>query len=218
MDVTQPIKPHRRRRWWVYGLWGVGTIFVLIAVFLVSAALYFNHLVKTYTSPTPVELPEVAATDDSFQALQERWEQYALQFLKAGTEESFELSAEELNDLAVHKGPFKKRAFVEVLQDEFRVKFSVPLDQTGNEGLRGRFLNGEATFKPEYKDGHIATRLKTLRANGKAIPNWILRRLQRQNWVSPLNWRPEFDMVIRHLDRVEVEPGRIVLYPKPMGR
>ncbi len=210
--------PKRRRRWWVYVLWVFGSLMVLGIALFVSAILYWNSLVKKYTTTTAKALPQIELTDDQFTELQERWQSYALLFIRReGPIPPFELSGEELNLFARRFGPFRKHAYAEILDTRLRLQFSVPLDESGNPSLKGRFLNGIATFNPEYKDGRLRLKLVTAEANNKAIPRWILSRLQSFNWAEALNRRPEFDLAIRAMDRIELQTDKIILYPAPVG-
>lgn len=222
---TQPVHQalaaptaRRRKPWWVYLLWILGSLFGLVVVLLVSAWLYWNSLVRTYTSTTPKELPKVEASDDAFAQLQSRWDSYFLLFIRRNqTIPPFEITGEELNLFAHKFGPFRKEGYVQIVDKQLRLLFSTSLDKTGNASLRGRYLNGTATFVPEYKDNHLVLHLTAVEANNKPIPNWILRRFQSVDFASRLNRRPEFDLAFRALDRIELEPDKITLHPTPTG-
>lgn len=213
-----PPKPRRRRRWWVYGLWGVGTLFVLGVSVFVGLILYWNHLIKVYTSAQAKPVPVVEVDEAKFEELKQRWEPYALLFLGSQEIPPFELTADDLNLFVSRMGPMRGQIYVELQGDgRVRVPFSVPLDRSGNPKLAGRFLNGVAMLKVDLRRGRVSARIERLEANGKPVPGWILRRLQQVNWAERLNWRPEFDMVVRGLDRLEITPGILILHPRPRG-
>lgn len=207
--------PRRRRRWWVYALWVVGTLFVLGLALILSVALYWNHLIKTYTSTQAKEVPTVEATDERYDELRERWEAYALLYLRPQERPEFEMTTDELNVFLSRFGPLRKRAHVEVRADRLRVRFCAPLGASGNPSLAGRYLNGVADVKMTLAKGRVSVRLLSLEANGKPIPGWILRRMQRMNWGEQLNHRPEFDLVVRGLETIEFRDGTVILRPKP---
>lgn len=208
--------PKRRRRWWFYALWTFGTLVTLAGIAFLSLVIYWNSLVKTYTSTSPKPVPTVEVTDEAYDELKQRWDAYVRLFIRRNqTIPPFELSANELNMFASRFGPFRKQAFVEVLDNRLRLQFSFPLDRTGNPTLKGRFLNGIATFTPAYTNNHLVIRLEKAEANGKAIPRWIFRRFERVNWGEALNRRPEFDLAFKALERIEVHPDGIVLHPIP---
>ncbi len=214
-----PPSPPKRRRWWVYALWAFGSLFALGVALVVAAILYWNSLVKTYTSPQSKPVPQVEAAAERFPELKERWEAYALLFIRRDQPiPDFELTSDELNILASRFGPFGKQAYIGILDDKLRFEFSTPLDRTGNPGLKGRFLNGVANLKLDYTNNRVSLRALTVELNGKPIPRWILRRVQQNNWASALNHRPEFDLAIRALDRIEVQPDRLVLHPAATAR
>ncbi len=206
--------PKARRRWWVYALWIFGSAFGLFLIAILSAWLYWKSLVRTYTSTSPKPLPQVEASDEQYAELKERWDSYALLFIRRREPiPPFELTSEELNVFAGRFGPFRKEAHVEILGKSLRLQFSSPLDRTRNSSLQGRYLNGVATFAPAMTNGHLAIRLTAVEANNKPIPRWLLKRFQSFNWGEALNRRPEFDLAIRALDRIELEPDKIILHP-----
>ena len=207
--VTPP--PKRQRRWWVYALWTFAGLFALGVMLVISVMLYVNHLVKTYTSAKPAELPKIEASQEKFDELEERWHEYSLQFLKDGERPEIELSEEDLNVLLARRGPMRERAYVQIFEDRMRLQFSMPMGQGGNQV---RYLNGEATLKVQLANGRISARMLDLRANGKVVPGWLFQRFQRMNWLEQMNWRPETDMVVRGLERIETKAGAVVLHPK----
>ena len=188
---------------------------MLALTLIVSVAIYWNHLVKTYTSTQPKELPAVEVTEERFEDLRQRWDAYALLFLRPQERPPFELTGDDLNLFLYRFGPMRKRAHLEIMPDRLRVRFSTPLDRSGNASLRGRYLNGIADVKVEFHHQRISARLLSLEANGKPVPQWIFRRLQHVNWGDQLNHRPEFDLVVKGLERVEFQTGSLTLYPRP---
>ena len=209
----------KRRRWWVYLLWLFGAGFLLVVSLLIAAGLYWSHLVSTYTTTEAKLVPSVEGAAEKYPALKERWDAYALLFLHPEREiPDFELTGEELNVFASHFGPFGKHAFVALRDKEFRIQFSAPLENTGNASLRGRYLNGIATITPRLANGELDLRVSKLEANGRPIPGWILRQTQKWNLAERLNHRPEFDLAVRAIDRLEVDPDKVVLHPKPAAK
>lgn len=210
--------PRKRRKWWVYGLWALGTLFTLFLVFIISATLYWKHLIKTYTSTTPKTIPTVESVKEKFEALKERWQPFALSFIKSQPTEPFEITDEDLNVFAAQFGPMRNQVHLGVLENRVRAEFSINLDRSGNTSLRGRYLNGVAYLKVDYKNGRVSSRVVSMDANNRPVPKWLLTRAQQINWLSALNHRPEFDLAIRGLERIEMKPGALVLHPRaPSG-
>ncbi|MCC7376527.1 MAG: hypothetical protein IT581_17845 [Verrucomicrobiales bacterium] len=209
--------PRKRRKWWVYALWGVGALFSLFLILVISAVLYWNHLVKTYTSTTPKTLPTVESAKEKFEALKERWQPFALSFIKAQPVDPFELTDEDLNAFANQFGPMKNQVHLGIMEDRVRAEFSINLDRTGNNSLRGRYLNGVAYLKVEHHNGRISSKVISIDANNRPVPKWLLSRAQGVNFLSALNHRPEFDLAIRGLDHIEMKPGILLLHPKAPG-
>lgn len=211
-SAGSPARP--RRPWWVFALGIAGTLALLAFGLLAAAWLYWLSLIRNFTSDKPTQLPPIEVTEERFAALRERWDTYARQFIhRRETIPPFELSAEELNLFAARLGPFRDQARVEIRPPNLRVRFSIPLDRSGNPRLQGRFLNGIATLAPAYSQHQLDLRVVAFEANGKPIPGWILRRIQQTNWGDALNRRPEFDLAFRALERIELGADRITLHP-----
>jgi hypothetical protein len=209
--------PRKRRRWWVYALWGVGVIFTLIVSLIIAGVLYWNHLVKTYTSTSPKTLPIIESPKEKLEALKERWQPFALSFIKSQPVDPFELVDEDLNAFASQFGPMKNQVHLGIMEDRVRAEFSLNLDRSGNNSLHGRYLNGVAYLKLEHKNGRISSKVISIDANNRPVPKWLLKRAQDINFLSALNHRPEFDLAIRGLDHIEMKPGILLLHPKEPG-
>lgn len=218
-SIPSPSNPpgtRKRRPWWVYLLWLLGLGITLVVALGIAVSLYWNHLVRTYTATQSVPLPSVEGAAERYPELKERWDAYALLFLHPERSiPPFELTGDDLNVFASRFGPFGKFSYLEILDGRFRVRFSAPLDATRNADLQGRFLNGAASLRPKLDQGKITLSIESLEANGKPIPGWMLRRLQRTNWGDRLNERPEFDLAIRALERLDISEGKLVLHPRP---
>lgn len=215
---SAPAPARKRRPWWFYllALFGVGI--ALVVAIGIALSLYWSHLVRTYTSKEPKPLPAVEGAAEKFPELKERWDAYSLLFLHPERAIApFDLTGEDLNVFASRFGPFGKHSFVEIGEGRFRIQFSAPLDATRNASLQGRYLNGVATLTPRMTNGQLQIAVDTLEANGKALPDWILRRLRQTNWAERLNQRPEFDLTLRALERIELTPGKLTLHPRAPG-
>lgn len=207
----------RRRPWWSYVLWAIGGFIALLVALAFSANLYWNHLIRTYTSTKAEPLPTVENVKERWDELKAKWEPYALLFIKGGEIPPIEFSAEELNVALNAVGPLRNKAHLELLDGKLRVRFSTPLDESRNEKLMGRFLNGVAIVQPRLESGRIEARLVSVEANGKPLPNWAFKRLQKINWAGAMNHRPETDLVIRGMQSLEVTSTEVILRPATGG-
>jgi len=52
-----------------------------------------------------------------------------------------------------------------------------------------------------------------MEANGRPIPNWLLRRLQRENLLRDVDRQPEMLEFLRQLAAIEVVGDRLILRP-----
>lgn len=215
-----PTAPPRAPRRWLACLgWTVGTLLALAFVLLAAAWFYWLSLIRTYTSDKAEPVPRMESAETRYAELSARWDAYIPRLVqRQETVPAFELTGEDLNLLVNRAGPLRNKAHVEIRPPHLRIQFSIPLDQTGNPRLQGRFLNGVAQLAPEYSGRQLHLRIVALDANRKPIPGWILRRLQRTNWGEALNRRPEFDLAVQALERIELQPDRLVLHPAAGAR
>jgi len=97
---------------------------------------YYNQMLQTYTSTTPVELPKVVLPDDQRKALDERW----AAFQKArdkGEAAEIELTADEINALIAENEKFKGKVHITIKGDQVSGQLSLPLDETPFPGRKG---------------------------------------------------------------------------------
>jgi hypothetical protein len=211
--------PRRRRRWWFYALVGLGALAGAAVALVIAGVLYFNSLVRTYTDPAPRPLARIEAPPEAMAALKSRWESFA-QSVAAGVETPpFKLSADDLNVLMASNPELKDRLCLTIHSNTLTGEFTVPLDQKkardpGKAGpLQGRHLNGRATFKLEFEEGFLNLTVASVEARDKPIPAWLLRRLQRENFLKDLDGNRAARQLLDKMDNVTVQDGSVVFTP-----
>jgi hypothetical protein len=65
----------------------------------------------------------------------------------------------------------------------------------------------------EIQDGWVSLRLADMQANGKAMPKWLLKKFQRQNFAKGLEDNIEAAEFLRKLDTISVDGEEIVFVP-----
>jgi hypothetical protein len=208
--------PRKKRRWWLYVLIGCAGLFLLGVVGLIGVGAYWNSLIKTYTQTQPKPLPALEVAEGSADAVEARWKAF-LKDLAAGKQPPpFELSADDINAFLESKArQLVERARVVINGDKLQARFSVPLGQRGEKSLQGRFLNGVATFHLSFADGWPDLRVATVEANGKPLPGWLLRRVQRLDLLRDLSNSSAFVEVLPDIESIRVEDGLVVIRPLP---
>ena len=105
---------------------------------------------------------------------------------------------------------------VELLRGQVAVHMSVPLDQEFSLGpweqsLRGRYLNGVATFDVGIQDGDLDLDLVSFDVKGRSMPGWALNLVRDFIEESGVLESDDVIEVTRKLERLDVQADRVVL-------
>jgi len=211
-ELAPPL-PRRKRRWWVYALAGLAGLVAVVVVAVLLILGYGRSLVRHYTATAPRTFPVVEANRDRQKALQSSWEEFVKSLQAGQRPPPFKISADDINQfLAGNRGMGRHVHFV-ITNNELLAEFSLPLGQSGQPFLKDRYLNGVARVNLHFADGWLTVGLGRVEANGKPIPDFLLRRLQRENFVKALDRNPELVNAMHELESVEIRDGFIVLTP-----
>lgn len=191
------------------------TVGSLVAYFGVRYAL--NRMVARYTAPAPVPVPRVEAEPEEIRAVQERFQAFA-DALQAGRPASaLSLSERELNLLINHApqaGEFKDHVHVAIVGNKLRGTLSLPLEKLGLRQLKNRYLNGVAEVKASLENGILLVTLDALEVNGQPVPERIMAGIRSQNLVKDLYKDAASVELLKKLEALEVEDGRLLIKPR----
>jgi hypothetical protein len=208
---TEPIP--QRRRWWLYLLCVFGMLLLVGGSAFIALALYWNSLVKTYASSRPQPLPHVENAANAQSRLKTRWAEFQKSIMAKRPTPPFELTADDLNAFAASNPDFKDKFQFFIEQDQLRGKFSIPLGARGPSNLKGKYLNGQATFKLGFTDNWLSLHVASMEANGKPIPHWLLSKLQKQNFLKNLENNAELTQFLDNIESVGITNNTIVVQP-----
>jgi len=203
-----------RRRWWVYLGAGLGAIVLVILVIGVWIAMYWHSLIKNYTSTQPQPLPVVRVSDSDLMSLNTRWTAFREAVENDTATEPFSAGAAELNLLITQNPGLKDRVYMTITNSQIFGQFTFPLDQAKQRELHGRYVNGLARLNLDFQDGWLTVNLAELQANGKPIPRWMLKKIQKENLVKDLDQNLELTAFLNQLHTIEVQGDRIVFQPE----
>ncbi len=213
--LHQPPPSGRRpkRRWWIYLAVGLGATFVIGVVIVTGIVIYWRSLVRDYTTTQSQPLSVVKVTDADLAAFHARWLPFQEAVVNGTAAKPFEASAADLNLLIAQNAGLKDRLRVIITNNQVFGQFTFPLDQTKQPALKGRYLNGLARLNFDLQDGWLTVNVAELQANGKPVPRWILKKVQKENLAKGLDKSQEAVTFIQQLDAIEVEDDLIVLKP-----
>lgn len=202
----------------------VGAVIAAVLVVVgVGGAMWwgFNRMVKEYTDTEPLELPEVALTQEDYEALRTRIEEFG-EKLDAGTaEEPFVISDEEINAVLKYSEemqPLGQHLRIQFEQDTAYATLSLPMDEWGWEG---RYLNGRGVFDVYMRRNEIFVVPISFEVGGEPLPDYMMEGFKGQNMLDDAQGQVQtdaFSLAVRDLEEqlegLEVESGQLILMPK----
>ena len=177
-------------------------------------AMYWHSLIKNYTSTQPQPLPVVQMSDSDFASLNSRWTAFREAVADDTAAEPFRAGAADLNLLIARNPGLKDRVWMIISNSQIYGQFTFPLDPAKPRELPGRYVNGLAQLNLSFQDGWLTVSVAELKANGRPIPGWILKRIQKENLVKDLDQNLELTAFLNELHTVEVQGDQIVLQPE----
>lgn len=176
--------PAKRRGCFFYGcMTSIVVSVVLILGIWFGIRYVISNAVEQYTQATPVELPALDSTTESYLKVKGKVEAFQAA-IRQNQPSSLELTGPEINTyLASHPG-------LEGITDNFRVSIdgsdllgtvSVPLDQYG---YADRFFNGTLSLTIEMKGGELKAGLKGLKVGSVEVSDAVLSQIGKENLLE----------------------------------
>jgi len=212
----EPIR--KRRGCCFYGCVGLFVLGLVAGVGLYLGARYVLDQAMKLTDPAPLALPKVETSPGLAASLQERVKAFGKALDSGATPEPLVLTEQELNVLiasAPELADLKNKVYVSLGGDEIKGQVSLPLDGLPFSRLRGRYLNGAATFKTTLENGVLIVTLDSLQVKGQQLPKEVLTQFQQDNLAKDLYRDPQTAQTMRRLEKIEVKDGRITVRVKP---
>lgn len=187
MPAQQPTQS--TKKWLKICAWVAGSLALLLVLLLLGLWLYLNHLRNRLTDITPLEMPTVEVSASQKRQVEKVYRQVrqALE-QKRATEAS--LSGDDLNallSLAPETREASRRAALSLDGELMKATLSLPLDSI--EGMRGRYLNGDFTFRIKIINGQMQLTLLEGRTKGRAVPQYIIDKLNQRDLGRELGRR-----------------------------
>jgi len=206
-------------------------ILVFIGVIL---GLYFGirqavrTLGRDYTSTNSLTLPQLQISPAERDRIAKSIKDQTDAALKNRTPPPLTLSETEINVLLAQSSGSNfsfKQIYVTPEDNTLKAKVSVPLDQfpfweTTSKRLwlpelRGRYLNGIATFDINTSNGQVNLFLKDLVVNGKSLPKTFIDRVKYENLAREANQDPQYRPTLNRVQNIEVKDNKLVVHFTP---
>lgn len=209
----QPAPVRKKRRWWLYALIVLGCLVVLGVGLVVAILGYINSLVTKYTDSQPKALVQVEASPGKQEELKNKWTAFQQSVTAGRSTRPFKLSADDLNVFLANIPNLRDRLRFVINGDKLQGDFTVPLDETRQAKLKGRYLNGRVSFNFKFEEGFLSLNVADLEANGHPAPRWLLSKVQKENFLKSLDHSQDFMDFMQRIESVEISDGYVVVTP-----
>jgi hypothetical protein len=210
--TDQPPKP--RRGCLFYGCITCVVLLLLSIGALLIGIHYVKKVINRYTETQPMELPTVQMPQDQVNKLKQRFEAFEAAVREHRPTQSLTLSADEINAL-IANGPeqqaLKGKFYISLEGEQLKGQVSFPLEQVG---LKGRYLNGSATFNMSLHDGVFVVSPRTLVVKGKPVPEMYMAKFRQANLAASVTNEPKAVAVLQGLEDIQIKDGTLVAVPK----
>ena len=220
--MPDPPPPPKQKRGCLF--YGCITLAVLLLFAGIGAWIAIRSTLKTasiwieqYTSTNAVPIESVALSRSELKSLQDRLTSFSESIAGRPGARELVLTADDINALIQNDPQYiglKDKLFVLIEGDEIKGKISIPLDDFGPFKLKGRFLNGVATFKISLENGALDVKVKDVRVGDSSLPSPILARIKSANFSEEFQKNPNSRRTIEKLESIKVKDGKIIIRAK----
>ncbi len=197
-----------------YGCLTAVVLFIVVAVGGYLAARATIRQISKFTQATPTALPKVDLPADELRTLRDRVGGFKQAVADQKPTDALVLTEREINALIGSDPDFaqlKDRVYVSLPGDEVKGQVSLPINRWP---FKGRYLNGEATFKVALANGVLFVTVQSLRVGNDTVPDQFMQGFQQQNLAQDVNNDPQKAAALSKLESIEVKDGKLTLKAK----
>jgi len=213
--TDQTVKP--RRGCFFYGCISGVVLLVMVLGALLLGLHYMKKMVNRYTDVKARELPTLQMSQAEMAQVKQRLESFQQAVREQRATKPLTLTADDINALIATGGDqqsLKGKVYVTLDGDQVKGELSVPLQDVGLSMLRGRYLNGTATFNLSFREGKLSVTPQTIQVKGEPLPEVYLREIRKQNLAFALTNDAGAAAVLKGLEEIQVKEGKLVIEPK----
>lgn len=175
-----------------------------------------KKLADAYTSPAPANLPTVEFTQQEAAGLMARVDAFSQAVKEQKQGQELTLSARDINMLIQNKrsgGELAGKLYVNMEGDRLTGEVSLPLEKLGT-ALKGRWLNGSATFRVETAAGRLLVFMDQLSVRGKPLPEPFMAGIRGQNLAENAANDPKAQAALEKIESISVRDGKLRIVSK----
>jgi hypothetical protein len=216
-DYTTPAPATKGRGCFFYGCLTSVVLLLLASLLVFLGVRFVRNKLNAYTDAQPLKMPKVEMTDAEFQILQQRMKAFAAALEQGKPLEPLSLNERDLNaliGLSPNTKELADKVHVSLNGNEVKGMVSIPLSGLGWLG-KGRYLNGDATFKVSLENGVLIVTAQEIRVKGVPIPESFMGPLRRENLAKEAYKDPQNAETIRKFESIQVEDSQVTVKARP---
>ncbi len=204
--------PPKKRGCFFYGCLAV-IIFGLAASLLAYVGYrYLRNQLARFLDATPVPIKTVEISPAERDELQQRLAAFKEAMDGQKIPRELVLTARDLNTLIAAQAPeWKSKVFAMIENGRIKGRISLPLEDKGPLKLKGKYLNGIATFNASLEDGTLNVAIERVEVKGQPLPAWMLSKVRAYNLAQGLQSDPRSAQTIQKLESLRVVNDVVVL-------
>lgn len=195
------------------------SILLVIAIVFAGTGLYlgYKNVSSTLTEIAenePALINTESYTDEEVEATMVKIGKFLSSVKEDLPGEPLVLSAREINSLIQTEddlAPFRDRIKVDFEGDKVNAQISAPLSIFN---MPDKYLNGQATVRIGQGKNGVELYLEEIRVKDRTLPSAIMTLLRETDLVEELRKDSDNREFLEHLDRVQLQNGRLIIYGK----
>ena len=216
-DPTQPAPTSKGRGCLFYGCLTCVVLLLIAVLGVFLTVRYVKNQINSYTDSAPVTLPKVQVSDAEFKELQERVKTFGDAMEQGKPTEALVLTERDINAF-ITKNPEAKeisdKVYVSLEGDQVKGQVSIPLSRLGWLG-KGRYLNGEATFKVSLENDELVVNITDVQVKGKPLPETFMKQMRQENLAREVANDPKNARAISKFESIQIQDSRVTVKAKP---
>ncbi|HXJ60240.1 MAG TPA: hypothetical protein VNU68_26640 [Verrucomicrobiae bacterium] len=215
-SLPAPALPPRpaRRGCLFYGCLSVVVLALLLLLGTSLTYFYVKRWIRSYTDATPTVIEKVELSREQWNALQGRLSAFREALDSGQTSAELVLTADEINALMNQQGELRGKLFVRIENNRVTGEGSYPLPNLGPFKLKGRYLNGTATFKITLDHGQCDVRIQDATVKSRPLPAIFMRELRKQNLAQNIEDDPSISTNLAKFESIQIRDGQVILRTK----
>lgn len=188
---------------------------LVIALIVVVAGGWWgaSYAYKNFTSVAPQALPESKLSAEAAAELRMKVGDFDIAY-EAGNAATLKLSTAELNALVAEHTPLGGQVYLAVTNGQLRGQVSLALDKAGVEALRGRYLNGDATFSLGMSNTAPVLCVAALAVNGRPLPGPLQALAMQRNLAADAASDATAAEYMQRIDGLRVTNDQVIIHFK----